>query len=257
MSTDKKTIHWYNQNADSYASHVSDPLQSTYHSYYEKPALFSLFPEVRGKDVLSLGCGSGVDIEYIKNKGASRAVGIDISENLIKIAKEHTTNCEFHTMDMESTPFSSKSFDIIFSSLALHYIENWDKVFAEIFRLLKPGGTCIFSCMHPLRTAMKQLEHERNTSKKSLSITTDKINKTVTIEGDYMHKHLVDGIGNMGVSIWHKTMSDILNTVINVGLTIDHVCEPKPLPELKEQHPSKFERLDKIPEFLIVRAIKN
>ncbi|MBU2567031.1 hypothetical protein KKG46_05765, partial [Patescibacteria group bacterium] len=86
MSTDKKTVHWYNNNATGYAAHVRDKNDSIYHSLYEKPAMYSLLPSLKGKTVLSLGCGSGEDSHHLQKKGAKKSVGIDITNKLIDIA---------------------------------------------------------------------------------------------------------------------------------------------------------------------------
>ena len=67
MSNNKKSIDWYNDNAIFYTDHVRSPKESIYHSYYEKPAMYNALPNLKGKKVLSLGCGSGEDSHYLKN----------------------------------------------------------------------------------------------------------------------------------------------------------------------------------------------
>jgi ubiquinone/menaquinone biosynthesis C-methylase UbiE len=66
MSTDEKSIKYYKENAQKYTDHVRDPKSSVYHSYYEKPAMYALLPDVKNKKVLSVGCGSGEDSKYLK-----------------------------------------------------------------------------------------------------------------------------------------------------------------------------------------------
>ena len=154
MSTDLKTIDWYNKHASDYTEHVRNPKDSIYHAYYEKPAMYSLVPDLAEKIVLSLGSGSGEDSSHLKSLGAKRSVGIDIAEELVKIAQASHPKCEFHVMDMEKLDFPDESFDFVYSSLALHYIENWTQVFDEVWRILKPGSYFLFSCIHPIRSAM-------------------------------------------------------------------------------------------------------
>ncbi len=88
MSTDKKSIDWYNQNAEGYTKHVRNPQESVFHSLYEKPAMYGLIPDRTGKAVLSLGCGSGEDCHYLHAQGAKKVSGVDISENLITITEK-------------------------------------------------------------------------------------------------------------------------------------------------------------------------
>src|SRR5580693_730079 len=65
MPTDKQTIEWYNQHAGDYTRHVRNPDKSVYHSLYEKPAMYKLLPDLHGKTILSIGCGSGEDCQLI------------------------------------------------------------------------------------------------------------------------------------------------------------------------------------------------
>src|SRR5436190_336442 len=95
MSTDKKTIDWYNNNAEGFAGHVRNKDESVYHSLYEKPAIYKLIPDLKDKKVISLGCGSGEDSYYLKQQGAELSVGIDIAEELIKIATKSYSDCTF------------------------------------------------------------------------------------------------------------------------------------------------------------------
>ncbi len=120
MSTDQKSVSWYDENAQNYATKVRDENESVYHSYYEKPAMYKLLPNIDNKKVLSIGCGSGEDSNYLKKQGAKRSVGIDLSKGLIEIAKESHKECEFEVMDMEKLNFSDSSFDFVYSSLAIH-----------------------------------------------------------------------------------------------------------------------------------------
>ncbi|TSC57032.1 MAG: methyltransferase type 11 [Parcubacteria group bacterium Gr01-1014_18] len=105
MSTDPKTIAWYNDNSQQYSEHVRNPEESLYHAYYEKPAMYALLPDLKGKKVLSLACGSGEDSHYLKTMGAEISCGIGISEKLIKIAKFSYSDCDFKVMDMEKLDF--------------------------------------------------------------------------------------------------------------------------------------------------------
>lgn len=68
MSTNKRTIDWYNKNAKKFADHVRDPDSSPYHSFYEKPVIYSLLPDIKGKNVLSLGSGTGEANQYFKER---------------------------------------------------------------------------------------------------------------------------------------------------------------------------------------------
>ena len=256
MSTDAKTIKWYNENAQGYAADLKNPADSIYHAYYEKPAMVKLIPDIQGKQVLSLGCGSGEDSSALKKLGAKRSVGIDIAEALIKIAQANHAECEFHTMDMEQLEFSDEGFDFAYSSLALHYIKNWVTALHEVFRVLKPNSYFLFSCQHPLRSAMVETRSDKNGYEKQIGFIKDV--KQFKITGDYLHASKLKAAKGvvMKVTGWHKPLNEIINTAIDVGFLIDRLIEPQPLKKMKAISPQTYERLSKIPEFMIVRLRK-
>lgn len=160
MSTDDKSIQFYKTNAEEYTAHVRNPKDSVYHAYYEKPAMYALLPDLKGKTVLSVGCGSGEDSIYLKRQGAEKSVGIDLIEELINIAKNSYPECEFHVMNMEKLDFPDASFDFAYSSLAIHYVEDWENVFKQIYKILKPNSYFLVSCGHPVRFAMDNYKIE-------------------------------------------------------------------------------------------------
>ena len=61
----------------------------------EKPALFSLSPNLVGKMVLDLGCGYGENCMEFKRLGASKVTGVDISEKMLAVAKTETTGISY------------------------------------------------------------------------------------------------------------------------------------------------------------------
>lgn len=128
--------------------------------YVEKPMMMSMMPDLKGKRVLMLGCGTGEESEILRNFGAEPKdlVGIDTSEKSIEIAKETYPDIEFMIADMRNIPFEDNSFDFIYSSLAVHYSPNIEDVYKEVYRLLKSGGEFLFSVGHPIRWASETKE---------------------------------------------------------------------------------------------------
>lgn len=257
MSTDDRSIRWYNEHAYEYTAHVRNPNDSIYHSLYEKPAIYALLPDLRGKSVLSLGSGSGEDCNYLKQQGASQVTGIDISENLVSIAKNSYPECEFEVMDMERLAFEDASFDFIYSSLAIHYVEDWRKVFQEVYRVLKPNSYFLFSCNHPVYSAMHTVRDDSMEKKAELSRILDRSSKTVKIAGDYLSRKEIRMVhANMAVTTWHKSISEISSETTSAGFLIAQIQEPQPLPEMKELSPKDYDTLIKIPNFIIFKLIK-
>ena len=139
MPTDKKSIQEYNENFREWLSK-----KGVAHSHLEKPAMYSQLGDIHGKTILCLGCGAGEECAHIKSLGAKKVIGVDISKSLINIAKENFPDIEFKVMDMEKLKFPNSFFDLVYSSLVLHYVRDWGKVFNGILKVLKKNGIFCF-----------------------------------------------------------------------------------------------------------------
>lgn len=255
MSTDKKTIDWYNQNARNYADHTKTD-KGSFHFGLEKPAMYAELPDLGGKIVLSLGCGAGHDSAELKKRGAAHSVGIDISEELIKIAKAEHPECEFHVMDMEKLVFSDSEFDFIYSSLAVHYLKDWGNMLAEAYRVLKPGGIFLFSCGHPV-TDQWDVHMEGNIRVKQLRVEENKQNDEVKIFGEYLDQAEAHGGGHMeGVIAYHRPLQKVFDDVLAAGFRLKRFVEPKSTEEMKRVNIRDYLIHQKFPFIFICKLEK-
>lgn len=121
----------------------------------EWETMIDLLPNLEGLNILDLGCGYGWHCAYFKNKKANKILGIDISEKMIKKAKEInlSLNIEYLVKDFYSLNDINDSYDLVFSSLAIHYIQDFENLTKQVRKLLKPKGTFLFSVEHPIFTA--------------------------------------------------------------------------------------------------------
>ena len=89
----------------------------------EWPALRALLPAVGGLRVLDLGCGFGCFSRWARQNGASRVLGVDVSQKMLTRARAETDDpgIRYLRADLEGLRLQSSSFDLVFSSLALHY----------------------------------------------------------------------------------------------------------------------------------------
>ena len=216
---------------------------------FEIPALLSLLPELDGKKVLDLGCGFGDHCTLFAKKGAKRVVGIDISKNMLAVAKKENADprIEYIDLPIESTHKLNEKFDIAISSLALHYVEDFRGAIKGIYEKLVPGGVFIFSQEHPLVTC-----HSRG-SRWTKDENGEKLYVNLAnygVEGVRDTKWFVEG-----VKIYHRTFSSIVNTLTEAGFTVEKMIEPRPSPELLEKYPEHRDLFHK-PDFLLIRARK-
>ncbi|MFX1449698.1 MAG: class I SAM-dependent methyltransferase [Promethearchaeota archaeon] len=95
----------------------------------------------KGSKILDLGCGNGRAIKYFIDRGF-RGVGIDLSEKMLKLARENVPKGEFYKKDFTKLDFENDSFDAIISFFALNHIEKkkCKQVISKCKNILKKEG---------------------------------------------------------------------------------------------------------------------
>ena len=101
---------------------------------FEKPALFSLLPDLKNKTVLDLGCGYGENCVSFVEKGAKRVVGIDFSKKMLAVAKEKNSrrSITYMNMPMENIGELNERFDIVVSFDAEDRRALYEQVVADV-----------------------------------------------------------------------------------------------------------------------------
>ncbi len=98
--------------------------------------------------VLKLACGTGIDARAVKTATPNaRLVATDLNQAMIDIAKKKFTagEVEFRVVDAQSLPFDDQSFDVVTCQFGIMFVPDKDAALNEALRVLKPGGTVIFS----------------------------------------------------------------------------------------------------------------
>ena len=211
----------------------------------EKPALFSLSPDLSGKAVLDLGCGYGENCAEFKERGASAVLGIDISEKMLEIATAEHPDIDFLRADMSDLSFIKEKYDVVFSSLAVHYVEDFAAFVRGVYDVLNPGGYFIFSQEHPLTTCFSTGDRwtkDADGNKIYANISD------YSVDGERETRWFIDG-----VKIYHRSFSTIVNTLVGAGFVVERFVEPIPTEELLREYPEYADLLHK-PDFLLVRA---
>lgn len=100
--------------------------------------------------IVDLGCGTGYFTEQLQQHFVQpMIVGLDLAEGMVKHASANKKSSVWLCGDAESLPLADASVDVFFSSLAIQWCENNQALFAEIFRVLKPGGYIVFATLGP------------------------------------------------------------------------------------------------------------
>ncbi|HXC53113.1 MAG TPA: methyltransferase domain-containing protein [Candidatus Limnocylindrales bacterium] len=123
----------------------------------EQPAVRRLLPPLAGKRILDLGCGTGGFARYALDCGADLVVGVDASSRMSARARTRlgtTAHAEILEQRIEDFRWGGRPFDVIVSSLALHYVEPVDEVFRRCSEWIRPDGTLVLTVSHPLITSL-------------------------------------------------------------------------------------------------------
>jgi len=209
-----------------------------YNTQYERPAMMEHIPaNMAGMSVLDAGCSAGWYSKQLADRGA-QVTAVDLSPEMVSATQKLLgEKAEVLCMDLEKPlPFNDDSFDFIVSSLTLHYLKDWQGVFSEFSRVLKPGGSFLLSIHHPL-TDLQLLDEAHYFSTELIVDQWNKAGKTYQ------------------VPFYRRPLSEILNTLLGFFI-IEHVTEPIPTAQFKELAPEQYERLLKSPNFLILKVSK-
>ena len=216
---------------------------------FEIPALFSLLPDLKGLHILDLGCGFGEHCTEFVRRGAERVVGIDISEKMLEVAKAENSDpkIEYINLPMEDLDRIDEKFDLVISSLALHYVEDFSGVVKRIHEMLNPGGLFVFSQEHPLNTCHTTGERwTRDENGKKLHVNISNYCRETENESTWF----VDNVKK-----YHRMFSTIINTLTEAGFIVEKVLEPYPDEKILEKYPDYSDNLHK-PDFILVRSRK-
>jgi SAM-dependent methyltransferase len=100
-----------------------------------------------GMTVLDLGSGAGIDVFLASKKVGTtgKAIGLDMTDEMLKLARKNKIklgieNAHFYKGDIEDMPIESSSIDRIISNCVINLVPDKSKAFAEMYRVLKPGG---------------------------------------------------------------------------------------------------------------------
>lgn len=213
----------------------------------EWKTLESLLPDFEGKRVLDLGCGYGWHCIYAAAHGAASVTGTDISRRMLDVAEAKTEydSVRYVQIPMEDLDFQEESFDVVLSSLAFHYVKDFDEVVEKVHRMLAPGGSFIFSVEHPVFTAYGTQDWFYDENGDILHFPVDNYYYEGEREAVFLGEKVVK---------YHRTLTTYLSTLLLKGFELRQVAEPMPPEEMLHLPGMKNEM--RRPMMLIVSAQK-
>ncbi|MGL4737155.1 MAG: class I SAM-dependent methyltransferase [Cellulosilyticaceae bacterium] len=183
--------------------------------------LQKLLPDFSGQRVLDLGCGFGWHCRYAADQGACLVEGIDVSRRMLARAREMTMQSQIHYKEASITSlvYEAASFDTVISSLALHYVADFESVCESVSKWLVPGGRFVFSVEHPIFTAEGSQSWHVDADGTRIHWPVDRYfeegYRETTFLGECVGKH-------------HRTLTHYMGALLQHGFEIIGLVEPMP-----------------------------
>ena len=203
-----------------------------------------LLGELKGKRVLELGCG-GAQCSIAFAKQGAIAIGVDFSSEQLAFARRlcerESVRVDLHHADLADLAFlRADSIDLAFSAYAFGYVEDLNRVFRQVHRVLKQGAPLVFSLPHPAYDM----------------IDDDDPEEPMLVRRSYFDRTPIDYQWNgIDFTDYHHTFGDLFTGLIRAGYRVDTVLEPEPNPSgPRSQHWRPAFTM--IPRTLIIRARK-
>lgn len=215
----EKIKKWWDEHSSEFQREYSVPVDINYGPGSPNENSLNLLGDVRGKDVLEIGCGGAQCGVAFAKKGA-HVTGMDVSEEQLKfarnLAQKNKVNIRFYQGDVENLGrIKSESQDIVFSSWALLYVKDLRKCFKEVYRVLRPKGVFVFSMDHPFWISI-----DKHTLKLKRSYFETGLYKDSMYSSDWFG--------------YHYKIGDLIDFIVSSGLTLEKVIEPDSRKDYKE-----------------------
>ncbi|MDR3099746.1 MAG: class I SAM-dependent methyltransferase [Paraburkholderia sp.] len=214
----------------------------------EWPELRALLPDLRGLRVLDLGCGYGWFCRWAAQQGAATVEGVDVSARMLERAQAMTEPAAqhaaiaWHRADLETLDVPDAAFDVVYSSLAFHYVEHLAALLRTIHRALVPGGRLVFSIEHPIYMAPREPGFCLDDNNKSWLLDS------YQMEGPRVTNWLADGVVKQ-----HRTLGTLVNLLIDCGFTLRRLIEWGPTQAQVDALPALAEERER-PMMLLIHA---
>ncbi|MCK3658366.1 hypothetical protein A4G18_06515 [Pasteurellaceae bacterium Pebbles2] len=217
----------------------------------EKPTMLSLLPDLAGKKLLDLGCGTGEHLALYFAHQLQFAVGVDLSAAMLTQAAKNLADFaphfSLHQLAMEQLDcLAEDQFDVVSSSFAFHYMADFPALLKAISAKLKVNGQLIFSQEHPIVTAYQGGERwEKNEQKEQVAYRLNFYRDEGERDRSWFKQPF---------KTYHRTTATIINNLIQAGFQIEQLAEPMLVDQPEWQ--SEFKDLQHRPVLLFVKARK-
>lgn len=203
------------------------------------PVIFEMLGNFRGKTILDAGCGQGY-LARLLAKHDALVTGIEPAEPFISYAIEQEQSqhlgIKYIQADLSTLDITLPAFDVVIVNMVLMDIPDYQNAIRNCLRLLRQGGSFIFSITHPCFEG---------------SSSDYRAEGYLKIKEYFKEYEVKQRFGYA----FHRPFSHYINTVIRSGATIIEVVEPQ-LDETHAQTKLEYERDLHIPSFVVIHAMR-
>ncbi len=222
------------------------------------PTLLGILGDVHGLRILDAGCGTGYLARRLAGAGA-RVDGVDVSPKQLVVARAEQRRealaIEYHRGDLARlSMFESGTFDVAVSNIVLQDVRRLREAVREVHRVLHPGGRFVFSITHPAFEApvpgtwvIEPADSERIEDRRGMLV--DRYFDRAAVYWGFPGKPMAVG--------FHRPLRDYFEALHDAGFVVSRFEEPVPLPEALKRWPRNFRDMLRLPNFLIVEAVKS
>src|SRR3989344_1770032 len=208
-----ETKKWWEASSKKYQEECKIPIDIHYGPGSPNEKHYKLLGNLKGKNILEIGCG-GAQCGIAMAKQGAKVIGIDISEEQLRFAKElakkNKVRIQLYNGNIKKLPqIKSNSQDIVFSAFALHYVDDLHSCFKDVYSVLKKNGLFVFSLGHPIYSTANS--------------------KTLKIENSYFDigkRTFVFSDPTKKFVYYKRNVGDLHNTLVENGFFVEKIIEP-------------------------------
>lgn len=212
----------------------------------EWPDVEAMLPDLDGLSVLDLGCGFGAFPRYAVEQGAARVHGVDLSENMLRIARERSgmMPITYEQADLETYQPEAGAYDLVYCALAIHYLADFDRFCAMVARALRcRGGDLVITTEHPIWAARANPDFRTDPDGTRIFAITD-----YGVEGRRVSNWIAEGIVK-----YHRKLSTLVMTMHRHGLMLQAIEEWTATDARIAQNPALIDEKTR-PQLLLMAA---
>ncbi len=243
----------YDKLAQHYLERRKDKTRFDYNRDIEVPALIKIIGDVKNKVILDMGCGFGDHAQKLSKQNYKKLVGFDISKELVKFANQQKIpDSNFYVGDMsKKLKHEDSTFDIVYSSLAIHYIKDINKLFKEVNRVLKKKGIFCFSTGHPIFNLINQ------TKEHMIGVKKQSYRKRIIFGNYFDETPKPNDLGSLGkVELCNFTYETLIKAGINNGFELIDYKDAEPTKISKKYDSEKYRLTTTLPTFILFKFKK-